>query len=271
MPSGYRNVARIRHERTLEIAVGLKGSHGKKEGWQLGFCCNFRFLNAVTIKDAYPIPRKDESLSKLGDAKFFTTLDLSSAFGQDPLRKKDREKTGFACELGLYQWKRMPFGLCNATATFQRLMAQALTRVTKKYGNLVMCYVDDVDISTTTLEDHIDRLDEVFGCMKRACLKCKPSNCEILSDSFKYLGRMVVRHGVRPDPEAVEAVLTWEAPRTDTQLMSFPVFANYYREFIKGYTDKVYPMQKLMRNKVKKFEWNEEAQAAFENCAKRQC
>ena len=113
----------------------------KKKGGQLRFCCDFRYLNAVTIKDAYPIPRIDESLSKLGDAKFFTTLDLGSAFWQVPLRKKDREKTGFACELGLYQWKRMPFGLCNATATFQRLMAQVLTKVTKKYGNLVMCYV----------------------------------------------------------------------------------------------------------------------------------
>ena len=243
----------------------------KKKGGQLRFCCDFRYLNAETIKYAYPIPRIDESLSKLGDAKFFTTLDLGSAFWQVPLRKKDREKTGFACELGLYQWKRMPFGLCNATATFQRLMAQALTRVTKKYGNLVMCYVDDVVIATPTLEDHIDRLDEVFGCMKRAGLKCKPSKCEILRDSIKYLGRMVDRHGVRPDPEAVEAVLTWKAPRTDTQLMSFLGFANYYREFIKGYADKVYPMQKLMRNKGKKFEWNDEAQVAFENIKRELC
>ena len=243
----------------------------KKKGGQLRLCCDFRYLNAVTIKDAYPIPRIDESLSKLGDAKFFTTLDLGSAFWQVPLRKKDREKTGFACELGLCQWKRMPFGLCNATATFQRLMAQALTRVTKKYGNLVMCYVDDVVIATPTLEDHIDRLDEVFKCMKSAGLKCKSSKCEILRDSIKYLGRMVDRQGVRPDPEAVEAVLTWKAPRTDTQLLSFLWFANYYREFIKGYADKVYPMQKLMRNKGKKFEWNDEAQVAFENIKRELC
>ena len=127
----------------------------KKKGGQLRFCCNFRYLNAVTIKDEYPIPRIDESLSKLGDAKFFTTLDSGSAFWQVPLRKQDWEKTGFACELGLFQWKRMPFGLCNGTATFQRLMAQALTSVTKKYGNLIMCYVDDVVIATPTLEDHI--------------------------------------------------------------------------------------------------------------------
>ena len=245
--SENKNVARIRHDRTLEVALGLWGCHGQKEKGQLRFCCDFRYLNGVTIKDAYPIPRIDESLAKLGDAKFFTTLVLGSAFWQVPLWKKDREQTGLACELGLYQWKKMPFSLCNATATFQRLMAQALTRVTKKYRNLGMCYVDDVVIATTNLADHIDRLDEVFGYMKRAGLKCKPSKCKI-GDSIKYLGRIVDRHGVRSDPEAVEAVLTWKAPRTDTQLMSFLGFANYFRELIKGYADKVYPMQKLMRN-----------------------
>ena len=134
-----------------------------------------------------------------------------------------------------------------------------------------MCYVNDVAIATPTLEELIDWLDEVFGCMKRAGLKSKPSKCEILRDSIKYLERMVDRHGKRPDTEAVEAVLTWKAPKTDTQLMSFLGFANYYREFIKGYADKVYPMQKLMRNKGKKFEWNEEAQAALENINRELC
>ena len=251
--------------------MSLRGGNGKKERGQLRFCCDFRYLNAVTIKDAYPIPRIDERLFKLGDAKFFTTLDLGSVFWQVPLRKKDREKTGFACELELYQWKRMPFGLCNATATFQRLMAQALTRVNKKYGNLVMCFVDDVVIATPTLEDHIDRLDEVFGCMKRAGLKCKPSKYEILRDSIKYLGRMVDRHGVRPDPKAVEAVLTWKAPITDTQLMSFLGFANYYLQFINGYADKVYPMQQLMRHKGKKFTWNNAAEKSFQRIKKELC
>ena len=243
----------------------------KKKGDQLRFCCDFRYLNSVTVKDAYPIPRIDESISKLGDAKFFTTLDLGSAFWQVPLRKQDREKTGFACELGLFQWKRMPFGLCNATATFQRLMAHALIGVTKKYGNLVVCYVDDVVIATPTLEDHIERLDEVFACMKRSGLKCKPSKCEILKDSIKYLGRMVDKHGIRPDPDAVEAVLTWKSPKTEHQLMSFLGFANYYREFIKGYADKVYPMQQLMRHKGKKFTWNNAAEESFQRIKKELC
>ena len=159
----------------------------------------------------------------------------------------------------------MSFGLCNAIATFQRLMAQALTNVTKKYGNLMMCYVDDVVIATPTLEDHIERFDELFTCMKQAGLKCKPSKCEILRDSIKYLGRLVDKHAVRPDPKAVEAVLTSKAPKTDRQLTSFLGFANYYREFIKGYADKIYPMQQLMRNEGKKFTWTDEVQVSFEN------
>ena len=228
-------------------------------------------MNSVTVKDAYPIPRIDEGLSKLGDAKFFTTLDLCSAFWQVPLRKQDRDKTGFACELGLFQWKRLPFGLCIATATFQRLMAHALIGVTKKYGNLVMCYVDDVVIATPTLEEHIERPDELFACMKRSGLKCKPSKCEIRKDSIKYLGRMVDRHGIRPHPDAVEAVLTWKSPKTEHQLMSFLGFANYYREFIKGYADKVYPMQQLMRHKGKKFTWNNGAEESFQRIKKELC
>ena len=127
-----------------------------------------------------------------------------------------------------------------------------------------MWYVDDVVIATPTLEDHLERLDEVFTCMKQAGLKCKPSKCKILRDSIKYLGRLVDKHGVRPDPEAVEAVLTWNAPKTDTQLMSFLGFANYYREFIKGYADKLYHMQQMM-NKGKKLTWTDEAQVSFEN------
>ena len=87
-----------------------------------------------------------------------------------------------------------------------------------------LCYVDDVVIATPTLEDHIERLEKALACIKKAGLKCKPSNCEILKDSIKYLGRMVDKHGIRPDPDTVEAVLTWNSPKT---------------EFIKGYADKV--------------------------------
>ena len=127
----------------------------KKKGDQLRFCCDFRYLNSVTVKDAYPIPGIDESLSKFGDAKFFTTLDLGSAFWQVTLRKQERDKTGFACELGLFQWKRMPFGLCKKTSPqayvkesvkrqqklnelCRRNTAQAQMRQRKKYAEKIL-------------------------------------------------------------------------------------------------------------------------------------
>ncbi len=163
----------------------------KKKGNQLRFCCDFRFLNAKTIRDAYPLPRIDESITRLGCACYFTTLDLGSAFWQVPLREEDRPKTAFACELGLFQWKVMPFGLSNATATFQRLMSKVLMDVAQSYGNLVMCYVDDVIIATSTIDQHIDRIGEVLSCLRRAGLKCKPSKCELLKTSIKYLGRII--------------------------------------------------------------------------------
>ena len=193
----------------------------KKKGGQLRFCCEFRYVNSVTVNNAYTSRQKSRAFQNLG------MHDLGSAFWKVPLTKQDRDKTGFACELGLSQWKRMPFGLCNATATFHRL-AQALTRVTKKYGNLVLCYVDDMVIAMPTLEDHIERLNEVLDCMKKAALKSKPSKCEIYMHSIKYPGRIVDKHGIRPDPDAVEAVLFWKSPKTENQLMSFLGFAKYY-------------------------------------------
>ena len=115
------------------------------------------------------------------------------------------------------------------------------------------------------------RLDEVFTCRKHGGLKCKTSKCENLRDSIRYLGRLVDKHGVRSDPEAVEAALTKKAPKTDTQLMIFLGFANYYREFVKGYADKIYPMQQLMKNKGKKLSWTYEAQVSFEKIKREFC
>ena len=121
-----------------------------------------------------------------------------------------------------------------------------------------MCYVDDLMIETSTLEDHIEWLDEMFACMKRAGLKCNPSKSEILKDSINHLERMV-----DPDPDAVEAVPTWKSSKTEYQLMSFLGCANYYREFIKGYADKVSKMQQLMAHEGKNFTWNNAAEESF--------
>ena len=214
----------------------------KKKADQLRFCCDFQYQNSFTVKDAYPIPRINESLSKLGDAKFFTILVLASAFWVSHTEEAGKGENRVRLRARAVSMETHAIWSLQCHGQFQRLMAHALIGVTKKYGNLVMCYVDDVVIATPTLEDHIERLGEVLACMNRSGIKSKPSKCEILKDSIKYLGKMVDRHGIRPDPDAVEAFLPWKSPKTEHQLMSFLGFANYYREFIKGYADNVYLM-----------------------------
>ena len=114
------------------------------------------------------MPRIDESLARLGKAKIYTSIDLAWAFWQIPVRKADRHKTAFACELGLFEWRRMPFGMCNASATFQRSIARALRSIVNREGSMVMAYIDDIVIATETVEDHMARLREVFECVREA-------------------------------------------------------------------------------------------------------
>ena len=136
----------------------------------------------------------------------------------------------------------MPFGLCNATATFQRLMAHALIGVTKKYGKLVMCYVDDVIIATPTMEDHIERLDEVFACMKRSGLKCKPSKCETLKDSIKANfgknGRQA-RHQTRS--RRSRSVSNLEIAKNETPVDELPGFCELLQGFHQGLSGQSIP------------------------------
>ena len=234
----------------------------KKKSGELRFCCDFRPLNEVTIKDAYPLPRIDESLSLLGKAKIYTSIDLAGAFWQIPVRKADRQKTAFACELGLFEWRRMPFGMCNASATFQRAIAGALQRIVNREGSMVMAYIDDIVIATETIEDHMDRLREVFQCLREAGFKMRVSKCDFMKSEIKYLGRVVSADGIKPDPKAVAKLKDWDIPRTKTELQSFLGFANYYRDFIPWHAKLVAPLH-AMTGAGSSFLWGEEQQRAF--------
>ena len=217
----------------------------KKKSGELRFCCDFRPLKEVTIKDAYPLPRIDESLSRLGKAKIYTRIDLAWAFWQIPVQKVDRQKTAFACELGLFEWRRMPFGMCNASATFQRAIARALQRIVNREGSMVMAYIDDIVIPTETIEDHMDRLREVFQCLREAGFKMRVSKCDLMKSEIKYLGRVVSADGIKPDPKAVTKLRDWDIPRTKTELISFLGFANYYRDFIPWHAKLVAPLHAM--------------------------
>ena len=239
----------------------------KKKSGELRFCCDFRSLNEVTIKDAYPLPRIDESLARLGNAKIYTSIDLAWAFWQIPLRKADRHKTAFACELGLFEWRRMPFGLCNASATFQRAIARALQKIVNRKGSMVMAYIDDIVIATETVEDHMARLREVFECLREAGFKMRVAKCDFMKSEIKYLGRVVSAEGVKPDPKAVAKLRDWEIPRNKTEMQSFLGFANYYREFIPWHAKLVAPLHAVTGLNAT-FAWGPEQQKAFNEIKK---
>ena len=194
----------------------------KKKNGELRFCCDFRPLNEVTIKDAYPLPRINESLARLGKAKIYTSIDHAWALWQIPVRKADRHKTAFACKLGLFEWRRMPFGMCNASATFQRAIARALRNIVNREGSMVMAYIDDIVIATETVEDHMARLREVFECLREAGFKMRVAKCDFIKSEIKHLGRVVSAEGVKPDPKAVAILRDWEIPRNKTEMQSFP-------------------------------------------------
>ena len=235
----------------------------KKKTGELRFCCDFRPLNDVTVKDAFPLPKIDESLSRIGNAKIFTSIDLAWAFWQIPLKKRDRRKTAFACELGLFEWRRMPFGLCNASATFQRSITRALQRIQQRHGSVVMAYIDDIVIATETIEDHIARIKEVFECLREAGFKMRAEKCDFMRTETKYLGRVVSSEGIKPDPEAVIKIQEWMPPRSREELQSFLGFANYYRDFVPFHAAKVQPLQELLK-KSQHFHWEVKHQEAFD-------
>ena len=239
----------------------------KKKSGELRFCCDFRPLNEVTIKDAYPLPRIDESLERLGNAKIYTSIDLAWAFWQIPLRKADRHKTAFACELGLFERRRMPFGLCNASATFQRAIARALQKLVNRKGSMVMAYIDDIVIATETVEDHMARLREVFECLREAGFKMRVAKYDFTKSESKYLGRVVSAEGVKPDPKAVAKLRDWEIPRNKTEMQSFLGFANYYREFIPWHAKLVAPLHAVTGLNAT-FAWGPEQQKAFNEIKK---
>ena len=239
----------------------------KKKNGELRFCCDFRPLNEVTIKDAYPLPRIDESLARLGKAKIYTSIDLAWAFWQIPVRKADRHKTAFACELGLFEWRRMPFGMCNASATFQRSIARALRNIVNREGSMVMAYIDDIVIATETVEDHMVRLREVFECLREAGFKMRVAKCDFMKSEIKYLGRVVSAEGVKPDPKAVVKLRDWEIPRNKTEMQSFLGFANYYREFIPWHAKLVAPLHAITGLNAT-FAWGPEQQTAFNEIKK---
>ena len=164
----------------------------KKEG-TLRFCIDFRKLNAVTVKDTYPLPRIDDILTTLNKTQYYTSLDLQSGYWQVPVLEKDIPKTAFITFGGLWEFVTLPFGLCNAPSLFQRLMERVLSGLLWKFA---FCYIDDILCCSTTFDEHISHLSQIFGRLRTANLKLKISKCHFAQKQISFLGHTVSKHGI---------------------------------------------------------------------------
>ena len=193
------------------------------------------------------------------EKRFFTTLDLTSGYWQFLVDEKARQYTAFNTHQGSFEFKRMPFGLCNAGATFQRQMQQLL----EEYIEFARNYIDDIIISSRTFAEHLVHIEKVLLKLREARLKVKPSKTCVADEETKYLGFIVSKEGIKVCPSRSEAIANYPRPTTQKEIRSFIGFASYYRRFIEGFADVAGPLIKLLA-KSAKFEWTEECTTSFE-------
>ena len=247
----------------------------KKDG-RARICCDFRTLNKRTKKDAKSLPRIEETIDLLKDATVFSSLDLMSGYWQTKLAENSKELTAFtAGPLGFYEWNRLPFGLCNSGATFQRMIEKAL------HGSIhtdCLAYIDDVVVFSKGEVDHIEKLKKVFDRLRLHNLKLKPSKCCLLQKEITYLGHCISKDGIRKDPSKTVKVTDWPIPTCVRDVRRFLGFTSYFRKYIRDYAKIAAPLSSLLqgysnkrsnkaenrRKEVELWKWTSECDAAFE-------
>ena len=239
----------------------------KKDG-SPRFCINFRRLNALTMKDSHPLPRICETLESLARVAHYSTFDLNSGFWQVPMDEASKQYTNFTLgSMGLYECESMPFRLCSAPPTFQRLMQNYLGEL-----NLTYCliYLDDMIDFSEMPEEHLLRMRVVFNCLREHGLKLKPSKCDVFKSEINYLAHHVSKEGDRPSKKNLELIAQCPPPETYTKVKSFVGLVGHYRHFIKGFAKIAAPLYDLTsgENKDKKSEHvdlSTEARETFEH------
>ncbi|UYV79724.1 K02A2.6-like, partial [Cordylochernes scorpioides] len=215
----------------------------KKDGtWR--FCVDYRRLNKITRKDVYPLPRIDDTLDSLRGASIFSTMDLKSGYWQIEVDETDREKTAFVTPDGLFEFEVMPFGLCNAPATFERIMDNLLRGLK---WTICLCYLDDIIVFSKTMDEHQQRLEMVLSCFAKAGLKLNSEKCNFGASQIKVLGHLIDGCGIYPDPDKVESAINFPRPKNVSELRGFLGLCSYYRRFIKSFANIAGPLNELLR------------------------
>lgn len=240
--------------------VPKKADASGKVKWRL--VVDYRKLNEQTIDDRYPLPNITEILDKLGKCMYFTTLDLASGFHQIEVEPKDIPKTAFTVDYGHYEYVRMPFGLKNAPSTFQRVMDNVLKEL---QGKTCLCYMDDIIIFSTSLQEHMQNLRKVFERLQQANLKIQLDKSEFLHREIAFLGHIITTDGVKPNPDKIKAIQNFPIPKTEKQIKSFLGLLGYYRKFIKDFANITKPLTACLR-KNEKIILDEKYIKCFEYC-----
>ena len=237
----------------------------RKSDGSYRFCVDFRDLNKVTVKDAYPLPSMDSILDKLRKARYLSKIDLKQAYFQVPMDENSKKYTAFSVPgSGLWQFKRMAFGLTNAPSTFQRLIDAIFG---PEFEPHIFGYLDDIIIATESFEEHCKWLEIVLKRLMEAGLAVNRDKCEFCCSRVTYLGFRLDKDGLRPDPEKVAPVTNYPAPQNLKQLRRFLGMVGWYSRFIPNDSEAKIPLVKLLR-KGQLWTWGEEQQEAFEKLKK---
>ena len=231
-----------------------------KPDGSIRFCIDYREVNRVAKFDAYPMSRTSTLIDQLGTATYLSALDLTKGYWQVPVHPEDREKTAFATPKGLYQFRRMPFGLHGAAATFQRLVDRALVQCQE----FTVAYIDDIIIFSPDWPTHVRHLEQVLHALAQAGLRINPKKSHLGFKELKYLGFLVGNGQLKPLPERVTTLQTSAAPTTKKQLRRFLGLIGYYSRFIPQYATIASPLTDgLRKDQPNRIRWTPEQLQAF--------
>ena len=232
----------------------------KKKSGEMRLCVDYRALNAITVKNRYPLPRVEDLIDQLKGAKIFSKIDLRSGYHQIRIDKDDVHKTAFRTRYGHFEFMVLPFGLTNAPATFMDLMQQLFHQHLDRF---VIIYLDDILVYSKSIENHHKHLRIVLNTLRKNRLYAKLSKCCLYQDSVSFLGHVVSSKGVEMEQEKIKAIQEWPTPKTVKDIKSFLGLAGFYRRFIRNFSKISAPMTALLKKDVK-FDWSEKHETAFQ-------